>query len=272
MKWGGSPEPRRAPPPGSARNMNRGLGVYSACALAFLHAPLLILIAFSFNASRFTVWEGFSLRWYQAAMNDSQLAEGLINSLIIAVIAAVLSTLIGTLAAYGIWRRRSGTLSGTLYLSLVTPEIVTGVSLLALFQWSFRYLHMRLGLHTVIIAHVAFSIAYVAIVISARLRNYDRSLEEAAMDLGASEWHAFSRVTLPSLAPAIAAAGLLALVVSFDDYVITSLVAGVDSETLPMVIYAMARRGVSPVVNAVSALIVVAFGAVILVSQRLQQR
>ena len=249
----------------------RALGIYSAVALVFLHAPLLILIVFSFNASRFTVWEGFSLRWYQAAMNDPQLAEGLVNSVIIAVVAAVLSTVIGTLAAYGIWRRSAPVLSGTLYLSLVTPEIVTGVSLLALFQWAFRFLHLHLGLYTVIIAHVAFSIAYVAIVISARLRNYDRTLEEAAMDLGASEWHAFSRVTLPSLAPAIAAAGLLALVVSFDDYVITSLVAGVDSETLPMVIYAMARRGVSPVVNAVSALIVVAFGAIIVVSQRLQR-
>jgi spermidine/putrescine transport system permease protein len=248
------------------------LGIYSAFALAFLHAPLLILIVFSFNSSRFTVWEGFSFRWYQAALNDPQLTEGLLNSLIIAVVAAALSTLIGTLAAYGIWRQAAGFLSGSLYLSLVTPEIVTGVSLLALFQWAFRFLHMRLGLLTVIIAHIAFSIAYVAIVISARLRNYDRTLEEAAMDLGASEWHAFSRVTLPSLAPAIAAAGLLALVVSFDDYVITSLVAGVDSETLPMVIYAMARRGVSPVVNAVSALIVVAFGAIILVSQRLQEK
>jgi spermidine/putrescine transport system permease protein len=108
-------------------------------------------------------------------------------------------------------------------------------------------------------------------VISARLRSYDHTLEEAAMDLGATEWHAFSRVTLPVLAPAIAAAGLLALVVSFDDYVITSLVAGVDSETLPMVIYAMARRGVSPVVNAVSTLIVISFGAIILISQRLQR-
>ena len=129
------------------------------------------------------------------------------------------------------------------YLSLVTPEIVTGVSLLALFQWAFRFLHLQLGLYTVVIAHVAFSIAYVVIVISARLRGYDRTLEEAAMVVGASEWRAFRRVTLPILLPAIAAAGLLALVVSFDDYVITSLVAGVDSETLPMVIYAMARRG-----------------------------
>ena len=250
----------------------RGMAVYSACALAFLHAPLLILIVFSFNASRFTVWEGFSLRWYRAAMNDPQLADGLVNSLIIAGVAAPISTVIGTLAAYGMWRRAAPVLSGSLYLSLVTPEIVTGVSLLALFQWTFRFLHLHLGLFTVIIAHVAFSIAYVTIVISARLRGYDRSLEEAAMDLGATEWHAFSRVTLPVLAPAIAAAGLLALVVSFDDYVITSLVAGVDSETLPMVIYAMARRGVSPVVNAVSALIVVSFGAIILLSQRLQKQ
>lgn len=250
----------------------RGLGVYAACALIFLHAPLAILILFSFNASRFTVWEGFSLHWYQAAAQDPQLSEGLVNSVIIALAAAVLSTLIGTLAAYGIWRRADRVLSGSLYMSLVTPEILTGVSLLALFQWAFRFLHLRLGLYTVIIAHVAFSIAYVTIVVSARLRSHDRTLEEAAMDLGAGEWHAFTRVTLPALAPAIAAAGLLALVVSFDDYVITSLVAGVDSQTLPMVIYAMARRGVSPVVNAVSALIVVAFGAIIVVSQRLQQR
>jgi len=246
--------------------------LYAAVVLAFLHVPLAVLILFSFNASRFTIWEGFSLRWYQAALNDPQLAEGLVNSLLIALFAGVISTVVGTLAAYGMWRRSAPILSGTLYLSLVTPEIVTGVSLLALFQWAFRFLHLQLGLYTVVIAHVAFSIAYVTIVVSSRLRNYDRSLEEAAMDLGATEWGAFRRVTLPVIAPAVAAAGLLALVVSFDDYVITSLVAGVDSQTLPMVVYAMARRGVSPVVNAVSALIVVAFGAIILVSERLQKR
>lgn len=251
---------------------SRLLGVYAAAALLFLHAPLAVLIAFSFNAGRFTVWEGFSLVWYRAALADPQLTEGLANSLVIAAVSAVLSTAIGTLAAYGMWRRQAPLLAGAMYLSLVTPEIVTGVSLLALFQWAFRFLHMRAGMHTVIVAHVAFSIAYVVIVVSARLRGYDRSLEEAAMDLGATEWRAFRRVTLPAIAPAIVAAGLLALVVSFDDYVITSLIAGVDSETLPMVIYAMARRGVSPVVNAVSALIVVAFGALILVSERLRTR
>ena len=250
----------------------RALGMYAAVALLFLHLPLLVLIAFSFNANRFTVWQGFSLHWYRAAMDDAQLSEGLVNSVVIALIASAISTVIGTFAAYGIWKKGAPLLSGAMYLSLVTPEIVTGVSLLAFYQFAFRIVRLHLGMASVIIAHVAFSIAYVAIVVSARLRNYDRSLEEAAMDLGATEWRAFFRVTLPSLAPAIAAAGLLAMVVSFDDYVITSLVAGVDSQTLPMVIYAMARRGISPVVNAVSALVVVAFGIIILISQRLQER
>lgn len=251
--------------------MNRRfLGVYSALALTFLHLPLLVLIAFSFNASRFTVWEGFSLAWYRAAFADGQLAEGFLNSLLIALVATPIATATGTLAAYGMWKKRAPVLAGVLYLSLVTPEIVTGVSLLALFQWVFRFLDLRPGLHTVIVAHVAFSIAFVTVVVSARLRNYDRALEEAALDLGASEWGAFFKVTLPLIAPAVAASALLALVVSLDDYVITSLVAGVDSQTLPMVIYAMARRGVSPVVNAVSALIVVGIGLLILMAQRLQ--
>jgi spermidine/putrescine transport system permease protein len=250
----------------------RALGIYAALALVFLHVPLAVLVVFSFNKGRFTVWEGVSLRWYSAALNDPQLAEGLLNSVIIALVAAVLSTVIGTMAAYGMWKRPARVLEGGMLLSLVTPEIVTGVSLLALFQWAFRFLHLQLGMYTVIIAHVAFSIAYVMIVVSARLRGLDRSLEEAAMDLGASPWRAFFRVTLPGILPAVIAAALLALVVSFDDYVITSLVAGVDSETLPMVIYAMARRGVSPVVNAVSALILVLFGALIVLAERLREQ
>ena len=250
---------------------HRVAALYAALVLAFLHVPLLILIVFSFNANRFTVWTGFSLHWYRAALEDTQLAESLMNSVVIALTAAALATVIGTLAAWAMWRRSARWLSATLYLSLVTPEIVTGIALLALFQGAFRFLRLSLGMHTVILAHVAFSIAYVTIVVSARLRQYDRSLEEAAMDLGATEIRAFLRVTLPNIAPAVAAAALLALVVSFDDYVITSMVAGVDSETLPMVIYAMARRGVSPVVNAVSSMIVVLFGALILISQRLQK-
>jgi spermidine/putrescine transport system permease protein len=248
--------------------VRRVLALYAAGAYAFLHVPLLILTLFSFNSSRFTVWQGFSLNWYRAAFRDSQLVEGAVNSLIIALATTVISTIVGTLCAYGLWKRGSVFISGSLYLSLVTPEIVTGISLLAFYQWVFRYLGTQLGMHTVIGAHVAFSIAYVVVVVMARLRTLDPALEEAAMDLGATEWQAFREVTLPQLVPAIAAAALLAFTVSFDDYVITSLVAGVDSQTLPMVIYAMAKRGANPVMNAVSALIVVGLGSLILVAER----
>jgi len=250
--------------------MKRGLAVYAVAAYAFLHAPLLILAVFSLNASRFTVWQGFSLRWYAALAQDRELIESALNSLIIAAVTAALATVIGTMAAYALWKRGSAWISGALYLSLVTPEIITGVSLLAFFQWVFRYLNLRLGMHTVILAHVGFSLAYVVVVILARLRTFDPALEEAAMDLGATELGAFRSVTIPYLAPAIAAAAMLAFTVSIDDYVITSLVAGVDSQTLPMAIYALARRGVNPVLNAVSTMIVVGLGALVLVSERLR--
>ncbi|MBI3472350.1 MAG: ABC transporter permease [Candidatus Solibacter usitatus] len=250
--------------------MRRALALYAAGLYAFLHLPLAILAVFSFNSSRFTVWEGFSLIWYRALFRDAPVAEAAWNSLIIAAVSTVLATLIGTLCAYGLWKRRDPLLSGALYLSLVTPEIVMGVSLLALFQWTFRWLGWRLGMHTVILAHVAFSIAFVVVVVAARLRTFDAALEEAAMDLGATPWQAFRLVTVPALAPGIAAAALLALTVSFDDYVITSLVAGVDSETLPMWMYATARRGASPALNAISTLIVVFFGGLIVVSERLR--
>jgi len=247
----------------------RLLGFYAALVFLFLHLPLLTLAVFSFNASRFTVWQGFSLAWYRAIFHDPDLMESAANSVVIALAATLISVAAGTLCAYALWKRRSRLISAGLYLSLVTPEIVTGVSLLALFQWAFRWLGWRLGLHSVILAHVAFSLAYVVIVVAARLRTLSPTLEEAAMDLGATEWQAFREVTLPLLLPGIAAGALLVLTVSFDDYVITSMVAGVDSQTLPMVIYAMARRGASPVINAISALIVVFFGALILVSERL---
>jgi spermidine/putrescine transport system permease protein len=238
---------------------------------AFLHLPLLVLAAFSFNHGRFTVWEGFSLRWYQAALHDQQLIDATLNSLLIAAAATAAATLIGTLCAYGLWKRDSRPLSLSLSLSLVTPEIVMGISLLALFQWLFRFLGVQLGLHTVILAHVSFCVAFVVIVVLARLRTFDATLEEAALDLGASHFHAFLRVTLPNLAPGILSAALLAFTISFDDYVITSLVAGVDSETLPMLLYAIARRGANPVVNAISTVIVLGLGAFIVISERLRK-
>jgi len=251
--------------------MKRWLAVYAVAFYAFLHLPLLTLAAFSFNSSRFTVWERFSLTWYRAIFREPQILEGLWNSVVIALWATAISTILGTLCAYGLWKRGSRILTGGLYLSLVTPEIVTGISLLALFQWAFRWLHWQLGIFTVVLAHVAFCLAYVVIVVTARLRTVSPTLEEAAMDLGANEWQAFRLVTLPALVPGIVAAALLALTVSFDDFVITSMVAGVDSQTLPMVIYAMARRGASPVINAISALVTLFFSVLIVISERVRE-
>ncbi len=248
------------------------LALYVAVVYAFLHLPLIILGIFSFNSSKFTHWEGFSLHWYRVALGDRALMESAWNSLLIASFATLLSTLIGTMAAYAMWKRAAPWLTTSLYVSLVTPEIVTGVSLLALFQIVFRVMRLPLGMHTVVLAHVSFCLVYVVMVVLARLRTIDGSYEEAAQDLGATPLQAFWHVTLPMLRPGIVAAALLAFTTSLDDYVITSLVAGVDSETLPMIIYGMARRGVNPAVNAVSTLIVVGLGALIVVSQRLEQK
>jgi spermidine/putrescine transport system permease protein len=252
--------------------MKRFLPAYACAAYLFLYLPLLALGAFSFNNSKIAVWHGFTFSWYSSVFHNPALVEGTLNSLLIAVVATVVATLIGTLAAYGLWKKRLGWLTGSLYLSLLSPEIVTGVSLLVFFQWMFHFLKLQLGMHTVILAHISFSLSYVVIVILARLRTFDRSLEEAALDLGANDWQAFRYVTAPLLLPGIVAAALLCFTVSFDDYVITSLVAGVNSETLPMIIYAMARKGVSPEVNALSVMITVGLGILVLISGRLEHK
>ena len=252
--------------------MKRFLVFYAALAYLFLYAPLAVLAVFSFNSSRLSVWQGFTLHWYSSVFQNSALAEGAINSFIIATVATVVATTFGTLAAYALWKQKVPWLTQSLYLSLLTPEIVTGVSLLVLFQWIFHFLRLHLGMPTVILAHISFSLAYVVIVILARLRTFDTALEEAALDLGANHCQVFRYVTAPLLLPAIVAAALLCFTVSFDDYVITSLVAGVNSETLPMIIYAMARKGVSPEVNALSVMITVGLGSLVLISGRLESK
>lgn len=246
--------------------------MYAAAAYAFLYLPLLVLGVYSFNASRIANWSGFTWQWYGQVFADGLLWEGTLNSLIIAGATTVIATVLGTVAAYSLWKERAPVLISSLYLSLVTPEVLTGVSLLLLFQLLFRVVHFRLGMHTVILAHVSFSLVYVVLVVLSRLRYFDRELEDAALDLGGTPWDAFWRVTLPLLTPGIIAAALLCFTVSFDDYVITSLVAGIDSQTLPMLIYAMARKGVSPEVDALSVLITVVLGAFILAADRMEQR
>ena len=251
--------------------MKRFLPVYASAAYLFLYLPLIVLALFSFNSSKVAIWRGFTWDWYANVFRSEALLEGTMNSLIIAASTTIVCAILGTLAGYALWKRQAPALTTSLYLSLLTPEIVTGVSLLAFFEWIFRFLHVQLGMHTVVLAHISFSLVYVVIVILARLRTFDASLEEAALDLGANEWQVFRHVTLPMLLPGIIAAALLCFTVSFDDYVITSLVAGVNSETLPMMIYAMARRGVSPEVNALSVMITIALGVLILIAGRLEQ-
>lgn len=251
--------------------MKRFLALYAAAAYLFLYLPLAVLGVFSFNSSKIALWRQFTWDWYGHVFHNEALLQGTVNSLVIAVGATVASTVLGTLAGYAIWKKRASLLTQSLYLSLVTPEIVTGVSLLAFYEWAFRFLRVQLGIHTVILAHISFCLVYVVIVVLARLRTFDASLEEAALDLGATEWQVFRHVTVPMLLPGIVAAALLCFTVSFDDYVITSLVAGVNSETLPMMIYAMARKGVSPEVNALSVMITIGLGIFILLAGRLER-
>jgi spermidine/putrescine transport system permease protein len=234
----------------------------------FLHLPILVLIVFSFNASRFSVhWTGFTLDWYLKLLDSPLLLRGLKLSLIIAVAATLLATILGTLLALALARHRvkgRQGLEGLLILPIVTPEIVVGISLLVFFT----FLHYPLGVSSVVIAHVAFSISFVVVVVLARLHGMDRSLEEAALNLGADEVVTFWKVTVPLLLPGIIAAGLLAFTLSFDDFLITFFVAGVGSSTLPLVVYSMVRLNVSPTVNAISTIIVLASTLTVMLADR----
>jgi spermidine/putrescine transport system permease protein len=252
--------------------MPRWLGVYVAVVLLFLHLPLLILMAFSFNASRFSVeWTGFTLAWFRGLAERPDILSGLRNSLVVGVTSTVASTILGTMLALALSRYRfrgRRAMESLLYIPLVTPEIVVGISLLVLFA----AMGVRLGIATIVIAHIAFSISFVTVVVQARLAGMDTHLEEAAMTLGAGPWRSFHRVTLPLIMPGVVAGALLAFTLSFDDYVITSFVAGSGSSTLPVVIYGMVRRNIDPTVNAVSTVVLVVTTILIYLSDRYARR
>lgn len=238
----------------------------------FLHLPLAVLVLFSFNASRFGVtWTGFTLEWYRRLADREDILLGLERSLLVGGLTALVATTLGTLLALGLGRHRfrgRRAVEGFLYLPIVTPEIVVGISLLLLFALA----GVPLGLGTITIAHVAFGTAFAAVVVRARVEGMDRSLEEAALTLGADELTAFRTVTLPLLRPGILAGALLAFTLSFDDYVITSFVAGSGSSTLPMVVYSMVRRNLEPTINAISTIIVLGTAALLLVADRVMRR
>jgi spermidine/putrescine transport system permease protein len=249
----------------------RWLVAFTAVVLLLLHLPLAVLVAFSFNASRFSVdWTGFTLTWYHRLFERRDILRALRGSLIVGGASTVLSVVFGTLIALALARHRfrGRTLyEGLLYMPIVTPEIVVGISLLILFV----LLGVPLSLMTVTIAHVAFSIPFVAVVVLARLSGMDQHLEEAAMTLGADELTAFWRVTVPLLWPGILSGALLAFIMSFDDYVITSFVAGSGSSTLPLVVYGMVRRNIEPSINAISTLILIATVMLVYVAERLSR-
>src|SRR5918992_81924 len=236
----------------------------------FLYAPILVLMFFSFNSTRSTqVWTGFSLEWYGELLRDQSVHDAFRTSLIVGVVATAIATVIGTFAALSLHGFRGQTFADTtIYAATVMPEIVVGVSLLVFFV----AIQFTLGITTIIIAHVAFTISFVTIVVRARLSGMDRSIEEAAQDLGANHIQTFLRVTLPLILPGVMAGALLAFTLSFDDFVITFFVSGVGSSTLPLKIYSMVKFGPSPVINALSTVVLVATMVLIFGGSRIFMR
>ena len=236
-----------------------------ALGMAFLYLPIVLLVIYSFNASRLvTVWGGFSTQWYVELFRNEALLDAAWVTLRIALISSTVATVLGTLAAvalvrYGRFRGRT-LFSGMIYAPLVMPEVITGLSLLLLFV----AIGFARGFWTIVLAHITFSMCFVAVVVQARLVTFDRSLEEAALDLGCPPLKTFFVITLPLIAPGVVAGWMLAFTLSLDDLVIASFTSGPGATTLPMKIYSQVRLGVTPEINAVSTILVglVAIGVI----------
>ena len=237
--------------------------------LLFIYLPMLILVIYSFNESKLvTVWGGWSIKWYVGLLDNTQLMGSVARSLEIACYTAVAAVALGTLAAFVLTRIsqfKGRTLFGGLVTApLVMPEVITGLSLLLLFVAMAQMIGwpQERGIVTIWIAHTTFCAAYVAVVVSARLRELDLSIEEAAMDLGARPWKVFFLITIPMIAPSLAAGGMMSFALSLDDLVLASFVSGPGSTTLPMEVFSAVRLGVKPEINAVASLILLAVSLV----------
>jgi spermidine/putrescine transport system permease protein len=249
---------------------SRLLGAFAVAIYAFLFAPIVVLIVFSFNDSRRTfVWKGFTLDWYPRLFANDDLLDALFITLQVAAVAVVVSTILGSLLGLGLARLRfrgSGATETLLLLPMVTPEILMGISLLIFFFQLFGAIG---SIGQISIAHVTFCISYVAVTVRARASGMDPRLEEAARDLGASAWGAFRYVTVPLILPAVLAGAMLAFALSFDDLVVTSFNSGVGSTTLPIFIYSSIKFGVTPQINAISTIIVAVVSIALFVAWRL---
>ncbi len=257
--------------------MNRSLSRFNIVSLvagfAFLYLPIVLLIVFSFNESRLvTVWGGFSTRWYGELFRNQQMLDAAWVTIRIGLVSATVATVLGTLAAVALVRfnRFRGRIlfTGMVYAPLVMPEVITGLSLLLLFV----SLDMDRGFWTVAIAHVTLTMCFVTVVVQSRLLTFDWSLEEAALDLGATPVRAFLSVTLPLIAPAVGAGWMLAFTLSLDDLVIASFTSGPGATTLPMRIYSQARLGISPEINAACTILIGVVAVAIVVASLATKR
>jgi spermidine/putrescine transport system permease protein len=248
------------------------LRVYSVFVYGFIYAPILILIVFSFNTQKLNIrWEGFTLHWYEVLFNDAQIFLATRNTLLIAVISTVVATIIGTMAALAMHRYRFpfyNTSETVMYIPIVIPEVVMGISLLVFFVM----INFTLGLTTIALSHIAFNIPFVALVVRARLHGYDKAIDEAAMDLGANEITTFRRVTLPTILPGVLSGAMLALTLSLDDYVITYFTAGPGSTTLPLRVFSMVKTAVTPEINALSTIWVLIIFILLVIGQIAQRK
>lgn len=246
--------------------------IYSVLIYLFLYIPIIVLVVFSFNESKLNaVWTGFSLKWYKSLLSNYSILTAVKNSLIVAFVSSIASVIIGTITAVGMYKYKfkgKGLLDGLLYVPIVIPEIVMGISLLAFFS----QVKISLGIITLIIAHITFSISYVVVVVRARLDGFDKSIEEAAMDLGADSWTTFVKITLPMIMPGVVAGGLLAFTLSLDDVIISFFMAGPGSITLPLKVFSMVKFGVTPEINALSTVLMIFTLTIVFVAEKLKSQ
>jgi spermidine/putrescine transport system permease protein len=266
-------------PRGATRRI---LGLNAWLVYLFLYSPIILLVVFSFNDNRNVgVWTGASLRWYREMFDNAPVLNAIRISIIVAVVSTIIATVLGTMAALALerfkfWSRR--TYDAVLYLPIIIPDVTMAVMMLLFFSLSFQILdglfgiEFGRGLATIILSHVAFNISFVAVVVRARIARMDPALEEAAADLYAGRWQAFRHVTLPLIMPGIAGGALLALTLSLDDVVITSFVSGPGSTPLSVYVFGLIRRGVTPLINAVSTFMLAGSMLLVVASLALQRR
>jgi spermidine/putrescine transport system permease protein len=261
---------RSRPAPAPGRRRDRLLRLNFVALLAFLYVPILVLVGLSFNGSGLpTSWGGFSTRWYGELLRSSDLIDSFRTTLIVASAVTVISSVLGTLLALGLERTvRSTLLDSVLFLPAVVPDIVLAIGLLSFFTLA----KVSLGLHTVIASHVVFDMIFVAAIVRTRLGYFDRSVEDAAQDLGADRIATFLRVTVPLIAPGIVAGALVAFTLSFDEFIIAFFTSGPTSITFPIRVYSKIRFGVTPVINAVATVTLVVSFTTMLIAMRLNGR